>query len=220
MRRLRTWGPIAALIVVLVAGGLYLTRGHPKPSQYVRTFQKGEYRSVPDACKVLSATTLGHLMTRTPQVQPVGGGPGQSECTFTVDVQPNFRILQIQEQAFSPSLAVPTGNGSATANATWNFSQAKDQLTKPSKNSVWPKTTTTPVAGLGDQAFSGEQASHGGAVTDRVTLVVRYRNVLITVQSQAQESGGFGPVSVTELRSAALTAARAAFAAVKKGPTA
>lgn len=186
----------------------------------MRTLQKGEFRSVPNACKVLSATTLRQIMTRAPQVQPVGGGPGQSECTFTVDVQPNFRILQIQEQAFSPSLAVPTGNGSATANATWNFSQAKDQLTKPSKHSVWPAATITPVAGIGDQALSAEQASHGAAVTDRVTLVVRYRNVLITVQAQAQESGGFGPVPVTELRSAALSAARATFAAVQKGPTA
>ena len=115
---------------------------------------------------------------------------------------------------------VPSGNGSATANAAWNFSQARLQILRPPTHSAWPAGRITPVAGLGDQAVTADQTSHGPAVTDRVTVVIRYRNVLITVQAQAQESGGFGPVSFTELRSAALTAARDAFAAVKKQPTA
>lgn len=217
-RRLITWGGLAAVVAVLVAGGLYLTRGHPRPKLYIQTFQKGEFRSVPSACKVLSATTLRQIMARAPKVQPVGGGQGQSQCTFTVDVQPNFRILQIQEQAFSPSL-IPAGNGSATANAVSNYSQARLQILRPSTHSVWPAGRITPLAGLGDEALTADQASRGPAVTDRVTVLVRYRNVLITVQAQAQESGGFGPVPVTELRSAALTAARATMAAVRHEPT-
>ncbi len=77
-----------------------------------------------------------------------------------------------------------------------------------------------PIAGLGDQAVSAVQASRHHIVTDRVTVLVRYRNVLIQVQAQAQENGGFGPVSVADLRAAALTAARGTFAAVQRQPAA
>lgn len=227
-RRLLTWGSVAILIVVLVGGGLYLTRGHPKGSLYVRTLLKGEFRSVPSACKVLSAGALRQAMAGTPMVQPVTGVQGQSECTYTVDVKPAFRILQIQEQAYQPSLAVATGDGSATANAVWNFGWTKDQLAKPPKHAAWSAAKFSPVSRLGGQAVSrlgGQavsafQASVGKVATDRVTVLVRYRNVLIQVWAQAQEGGGFGPVPVADLRSAALTAARAAFAAVQHQPTA
>ena len=220
-RRLLTWGGTALVIAALVAGGLYLTRSPAKNvPHYVRALQKGEFRGVPSACKVLSATTLHQVMAGTPATQPVGGGQGQSECTFTVDVKPAFRILQIQEQAYQPSVAVPTGNGSATANAAWNFSQSKLQLAKPPKHSVWPAARFAPLGGLGDQAVSAVQASRGHVVTDRVIVLVRYRNVMIQVQAQAQENGGFGPVPVADLRSAALTAARSTFAAIQKEPTA
>ena len=207
------------VIAALVAGGLYLTRSHPKANPYVRTLQRGEYRGVPSACKVLSAATLHQVMAGTPKAQLVGGGPGQSQCTFTVDAKPAFRILQIQEQAFPPSFAVPTGNGSATANAAWNFGQARLQILRPPTHSVWPAARISKIAGLGDRALTAAQASRRHIVTDRVTVLVRYRNVLITVQAQAQESGGFGPVPVADLRSAALTAARATFAAVRRQPT-
>lgn len=219
-RRLLTWGGLAVLIVAAVGVSLYLTKSPGKKPPYVTNLQKGEVRAVPSACKVLNAATLHQLMSGTPKSQPIGGGLGQSQCTFTVDVKPAFRILQVQEQAFPPSVGVPSGNGSATANAVWNFSQAKGQLTKPPKHSVWPPASITQLTGLGDQAISAEQASHGRIVTDRVTVLVRYRNVLITVQEQAQESGGFGPVPASVLRSAALTAARDIFAAVRREPTA
>jgi len=221
-RRLLTWGGAAVVIAALVAGGLYLTRSQAKnPHHYQTTFLKGEVRAVPSACKVLSAATLHQVMAGTPQVQPVGGAQGQSECTFTVDSKPAFRVVQIQEQAFSPSLAVPAGNGGATANAAWNFAQAKAQLAKPGKRSVWPAATFSPVSGLGEQAVSAVQASRGQVVTDRVTVLVRYRNVLVQVQvqGQAQEHGGFAPVPVASLRAAALTAVRGTFAAVRRQPT-
>jgi hypothetical protein len=219
-RRLVTWGAAAVIIVALMAGVAYLTSsGSPATGrQYVTTYQKGEVRTVPSACKVLSVTTLHQVMAGTPRSQPVGGGQGQSECTFTVDIKPAFRVLQIQEQAFGPSL-VPSGDGSATANAAWNFGQARQQMSRPAKNSVWPAARFSTVSGLGDQALSTVQVSRGHVLTDRVTVLVRYRNVLIQVQAQAQESGGFGPVPVTALRSAALTAAKDTFAAVRRQPT-
>jgi hypothetical protein len=219
-RRLLTWGGVAALIVVLVGGGLYLTRSHPKGSPYVSTLQKGEFRGVPAACKVLSAATLHQVMAGTPLVEPVAGVQGQSECTYTVDVKPAFRILQIQEQAYQPSLATPTGDGSATANAVWNFGWTKNQLARPPKHAAWSAARFSPVSGLGAQAATAFQTSRGPVATDRFTVLVRYRNVLIQVWAQAQESGGFGPVPVADLRSAAMTAAKGALAAVEHQPTA
>ncbi|HEX9065823.1 MAG TPA: hypothetical protein VF843_11995 [Streptosporangiaceae bacterium] len=216
-RRLVTWGGTAVVIAGLVVGIVYLTSSPAKKAHsYVTAWQKGEIRAVPPACKVLTATTLHQVMAGTPKVVPVGG---QGECTFTVDAKPVFRILQIQEQAFAPSLAVPTGDGSATANAAWNFGQARLGILRPPTHSIWPAARITAISGLGDQAFSAVQKSRGHVVTERATVLVRYRNVQITVQAQAQESGGFGPVPVADLRGAALTAARAALAAVKRQPT-
>ena len=55
----------------------------------------------------------------------------------------------------------------------------------------------------------------GGDTTDEVTVVVRDRNVLITVTMQGQEhGGGFGPVPVATLRAGALAAAHEVLAGI------
>jgi hypothetical protein len=75
------------------------------------------------------------------------------------------------------------------------------------------------VGGLGTAAFTAAQVYQvGGAVTDRATTVVRYRNVVITVVLDGLDRsnrGNYGPVSMSDLSAGSLAAARAAFAKVK-----
>jgi len=218
-RRLETWGGAALVIAVLVAGGLWLTRSHAPKSQFVTTLQRGEFKSVPDACKVLGATELQALLKGPPQrVQPFTASV-HSQCTYTVDAKPVFRLLSLTVQAFTPSLTAP-GSGSATANARYSFGLARTGLAKPSKGTAQPPAKITTIPGLGGAAFSAAQTFHTGMLTNRVTVWVRYRNVLIEVSLMGEASGGFGPVSIPELGNGALSAARIAFAAVKTEPTA
>ena len=89
-----------------------------------------------------------------------------------------------------------------------------------------PKALISAVPGLGQAAFSARQVFHvaGGDKTDRITVIVRERNVLITVQMQGLESSkssgrGFGPVSISQLLAGSLAGARQVAAAVAAGPT-
>jgi hypothetical protein len=58
------------------------------------------------------------------------------------------------------------------------------------------------------------QTEHaGGIMTEVATVVIRDRNVLITVSDSGQESGGgFGPVAVSTLQAGAEAAARSMLA--------
>jgi hypothetical protein len=222
-RRLVTWGS-AALVAVVIAGGVLLITRSPAPkSRFVTTLQRGELRAVPDACKVLGAAALRQLMGGTPKMIQPQQGQAQSECSYTVDAKPTFRVVNVDLQAMRANL-VAVGNGSATADARYSFGAQRIQLAKPSKRTPQPPATITAVPGLGDQAFSAVQAfrpdgTTAKGATDLVTVVARYRNVLITVSFQGQNGQGFGPVSVVALRSAALNVARAALVRVKAQPT-
>ena len=216
-RRLVTWGGGAIVIVVLVGAGLWLTRSPAPKSRFVTTFQKGEFRTVPDACKVVGATELRALLGGVPKsVQPYKGA--ESQCTFTVDAKPTFRVLSLTLQAYPASLTAP-GDGSATANARFSFDLKRNSLVRPPKKKPLPPATITTVRGLGSEALSAVQILHTGQLTDWVTVVVRYRNVVITTSLMADASGGFGPVTVGQLQNGALGVARTAFAAVKALPT-
>jgi hypothetical protein len=222
-RRLVTWGS-AAIVAVVIAGGVFLLTRSPAPkSRFVTTLQKGELRAVPDACKVLGAAALRQLMGGTPKMIQPQRSQAQSECSYTIDAKPTFRVVNVDLQAMQANLVV-VGNGSATADARYSFAQQRTQLAKPSKRIPQPPATITSVPGLGDQAFSAVQAfrpdgTTAKAATDLVTVVARYRNVLITVSFQGQNGQGFGPVSVVALRSAALNVAHTALARVKAEPT-
>jgi hypothetical protein len=216
-RRLVTWGGGAIVIVVLVGAGLWLTRSSAPKSQFVITFQKGEFRTVPDACKLIGATELRALLGGVPgSVQPYKGT--QSQCTYTVDKKPTFRVLSLTLQAFPASLTAP-GNGSATANARFSFDLKRNSLAKPPNKKPLPPAIITTVPGLGSEALSAVQILHTGQLTDWVTVLVRYRNVVITASLMGDASGGFGPVTVGQLQTGALGVARIAFAAVKAQPT-
>src|SRR5262249_47241576 len=193
-------------------------RSHPPKPRYVTTLQPGEFRGVPDACKVYAGADLRQLMRGQPKnIQPQKGQE-QSSCTYTVDAKPTFRVLTILVQAMRASL-VGAGNGSATADAKYTFARQQQLLAKPPKNTAQPPATITPIRGLGDQAFSALQTFPTKAATEVVTLWARYRNVLITVTFQGQAGNGFGPVTAGELRSGALAVVRAALSQVKSEPT-
>jgi hypothetical protein len=220
-RRLLTWGSAAIIVIVIVGGVLLLTRSPAHKSTFVTSLQKGEFRAVPDACKVLGAAALRQLMSGTPKMIQPQRSQAQSECTYTVDARPTFRVVNIDLQAMRANL-VPAGNGSATADARYSFTQQRNLLAKPPKHTPQPPATITAVASLGDRAFSAVQAfkaKAANAATDLVTVVARYRNVLITVSFEGQNGAGFGPVSVVGLRSGALNLAHAALARVKAEPT-
>ena len=89
---------------------------------------------------------------------------------------------------------------------------------RPGPGRYWFSTVVlTPV-----QAFVAVQHEHvTGIDSELVTVVVRERNVLITVSESGQESGhGFGPVPVSTLQAGAEAAARTVLAKARTEPTA
>jgi len=202
-------GVLAAVAVVAVH---YLTEPAVVPSSLITTLQKGEYGSVPDACRAVTAPVLTELLGGAPKIIR----PQLGQCTFTVDAQPRFRELTVRMQALVPNAGY--GNGSATANASYNFSQQRAQLSKPPKHTPQPAATITPVGGLGDKAFVAVQVFRASVITNEVTVLVRYQNVLITAYVQAEISDGFGPAPISQLRVGALAVARALLTAVKAEP--
>jgi hypothetical protein len=216
-RRLVTWGAVAIVLVVATGLGIFLAQSPARKSPFVTHLQKGEFGAVPDACKIVAAAALHEVMSGVPRTIKPQQRQAQSECAFTVDASPVFRVMDVNLQAMGASL-VPVGDGSATANAKYTFSQQVAKLRKPKKDSAQPPATITPVPGLGQQAISAVQIFHDQAATEKVTVLARYRNVLIIISLQGQSGHGFGPVTVDQLRSGALSVARGALARVKAVP--
>ncbi len=171
-------------------------------------------RDVPNACRVIAPSALSTYLNGRPSksVQTFAAAT-KSECTSQVDAKPTFRVLDITMQAYTPSLIAP-GNGSATSYARYTFAQTRQQLKTPPKGTGEPPATITPLSGLGSQALSAVQFYRQGSKTDRVTVLVRVHNVLITVIFWANVGRGFGPVSIPQLQTYALAAARTAATAV------
>ncbi len=209
---------VVAAVVVLAALGKLPFQHQAAPSAdsgLVTTLQPGEFRSVPNACTAVSAATLSqYLPGKIPHVAQ-SQGRTQSQCTWTLDARPNFRVLSVSSQAYAPSL-LASGNGSATFSAIDAYTQQLQTLRSPPKSSKAPRAQLGSAVGLGRYAFTALQVFHvGGDVTDEVTVVVRDRNVLINVTMQGQlRGGGFGPVSVATLRAAALAAAHEVLAGI------
>jgi len=215
----------AAGVIVLAVLALWATNTWPfatsKPapvdSGLVTTFQKGEVHSVPNACTAISSTLLGqYLPGKVSKVSNSAGSATQSQCTWTLDAKPNFRVLTVSSQAYAPSL-LATGNGSATFSAIDAYGQLMQALQNPPKKSKLPKAQMGTAVGLGTVAFTALQVFHpAGTVTHEVTVVVRFRNVIIDITMQGQErGGGFGPVPNATLRAAALAAAHEVLAGIR-----
>ena len=225
-RKVVQLGAVAVIIAVAVAAVLLIHRQHAPAAATgaVKTLLPGEFRSVPDACTAVSAATLSqYLPGRARKVTHSITTSAQNQCSFTVDVKPVFRVLEVTAQQYLP-FGLASGNGSATNNAIDNFALERQGLASPARKSHQPKALIGDVPGLGQGAFTAFQSFHiaGRDITDRLTVVVRDRNVVIIVSLQGLQSGrragGFGPVSVSDLRAGSLAAAREVQAAVAAGP--
>jgi hypothetical protein len=221
-RRVYRWCGVAIVVCVIGAVTAVLaTRSSPKPQLYVTSLQPGEFKSVPSACSSVSASVLDQYLPGSGRkTTNQFSGTTQSECSFTVDAKPVFRLLEVTAQAYQP-LAAASGDGSASANAKDNLAEVKENLVDPGKKSPLSPARITPLTGLGQQAFAASQRETvGDIVSNLVTVVVLDRNVLITVQMTAQQSSGFTSTPTGTLQAGATAAARDVLAKVATQPTA
>jgi hypothetical protein len=219
-RRLLIAGGTAVALVIAVV--VYLESGGPGAANlgfgnFVTNFLPGELQQVPDPCTTVPAATLNQYLpgTRKQAAPPLNSGKN-TQCTWTLDSAPTYRVLEVQLNAYSPS-GLASGNGSATFAAEDAYQTAENGFSSPGSKSGQPKAAVTDLSGMpgGTQtsAFQATQVfNRGGTVTDVANVYVRYRNVIITVVVDGldQSNGGkkYGPVSMSDLTAAANTVAK------------
>jgi hypothetical protein len=229
----RTLVAIGGALVVVIAVSVYFIGFRSSGGStnlgfgsLVTTFLPGEVQSVPDACDTVPSATLSqYLPGTTKQAAPPLNSGTNTECTWTLDNAPTYRVLEVQLEAYTPSALVanangsglvPAGNGSATYAAEAAFASAEYTLETPAANSGQTKAAIVPLSGMpggnDTSAFSATQVLGKNGDTDVATVYVRYRNVIITavVQGLNQTTGAkkYGPVSMSDLTAAATTVAR------------
>jgi hypothetical protein len=215
-------------VACVIAAGItaFVTHHTPKPALYVTSLQPGEFKSVPNACASVTTTVLDQYLP----------GPGrtstselsdstESQCSFTIDRKPLLLVLEVTAQAYQPfaaATAAGSAPGSASANAQDNYALVRQDLTLPPKRSPLSAAEIAVLPGTGQQAFVAVQREHvKGIDSVLVTVVIRERNVLVTVSESGQESGhGFGPVPDSTLQAGAEAAAKAVLAKARAEPTA
>ncbi|MGD0925375.1 MAG: hypothetical protein ABR926_09305 [Streptosporangiaceae bacterium] len=221
-RSMYLWGGVLGVAVLIGAGVWFLVSGGSKPASVpaplVTTFQAGEFRSVPNVCTAVTASTLGQYLPGTRIVaspQSLDGGEA-SLCSWTLDHPPLYRLLNVQVQAYTPN-GLASGDGSATSAATDGYASALQQKESPLKGTNLPKAAIATITGLGTKAFSALQVTRAaGITTDLMTVVVRDRNVVLTAVLQGNSGrGGYGAVSPGQLRAGAIAAARDVLARLK-----
>ena len=222
-RRVYRLSTAAIVVAVLVAGG-WILFGQPKhkPLPYVTTLQAGEFKSVPNACAAVGAEVLNKYLPEPGRTTTQEQADGMnSQCSFTIDKKPTFLVLEVSAVAYEP-FAAASGDGSATHNAQDNFKLTQQGLVQPLPKSPFPPAVITPIPKFGQQAFSAFQREHvTGIVTYVASVIVRERNVLVTVTLSGQQAGhGFGPVSQAALAAGARAAADNVLAKVQGQPTA
>jgi hypothetical protein len=217
-RLLIAGGTVVALAIAVT---IYLMSGGPGAANlgfgsFVTNFLPGELQQVPDPCTTVPAATLNQFLpgTRKEAAPPLNSGTN-TQCTWTLDNPPTYRVLEVGLQAYSPS-GLASGDGSATFAAEDGYQSFENGYTSPGPKSGQPKATVTDLSGMpgGSQtsAFQATQVfNRGGAVTDVANVYVRYRNVIITVVvdglDQSSTGKKYGPVSMSDLTTAATTVA-------------
>lgn len=221
-RRWLFWGIPAAVVVVVavIVVVLVVPGSNPAsvtPGSLITTFLPGEIQKVPLACPAVPVSTLSsYLPGKTKQAAPPAlYGAQDSQCNWTLDQRPTYRLLQLDIRAETPS-GLASGTGSATFAAIDAYAVAMQQKQDPAPNTGAPKGQVTVIKGLGMAAFTATQVYNiEGAVTDVATTVIRYHNVLITVVLNGLDksnNGHYGPVSMNQLAAGSLAVARAAYA--------
>ena len=204
----------AVLAVVLLAGN-QPGPATVTPGSLITTFQPGELKQVPGACNAVpSATVQQYLPGKAKVASPLPvNGSAESACNWTVDKPPVYRLMELNMLAYAPN-GLASGDGSATFAAIDAYDLALQNMQAPPKHSPAPPATVRTLSGFGNQAFSATQVFRvGGAVTDVATVIVRYHNVVVTVTLNGlahSNRGSYGPVSPSQLTSAALAFAQAA----------
>jgi hypothetical protein len=226
-RRRRRWFVMASGLVVVTGAVLavvLLTGGRPGPAavtpgSLITTFQPGELRQVPDACRAVPGATVQQYLPGKAKVAsplPVNGS-AESACNWTIDKPPLYRLMELNLLAYAPN-GLASGNGSATFAATDAYTVALQDMQTPPKHSPAPRATVRVLSGFGNQAFSALRVYHvGGAVTDVATVMLRYHNVVVTVTLNAlahSNRGTYGPVSSSQLAAAAMAFAQTAEASL------
>lgn len=208
-RLIRRWAAVAIALCVVGAGiAAIVTATRTRQLPYVTSMQPGEYKSVPSACTSISAGVLSQYLPGNRTQTNQFAGSQQSQCSFTVDAKPVFRLLEVSAQAYQP-FAAATGNGSASANAQDNVTEARAELATPPKNSPLSPATITALAGFGQEGFTAVQHEQAaGTASNVVTLVARDRNVVVTVVMQGEQAPGFTAVPVATLELGARAAAK------------
>lgn len=179
----------------------------------VTSFLPGEMQKVPDACTSVPSRTLDQYLPGQRKIAspPLNVG-ANSQCTWTLDRPPTYRVLEVNLTAYSPS-GLATGDGSATFAAQDAYAESEAAKQHPGPKSGQPKATVTTVPNLGSNAFEAMQEFQvNGAITDVATVYVRYHNVIIQVVVNGLDKGNgsprYGPVSQGALLSAARAVAQ------------
>jgi hypothetical protein len=221
-RRRRDLIAIGGAVVVVIAVAVYFLIGGSSSStnlgfgSLVTTFLPGELQSVPDACQTVPNAMLSEFLPGSlKQASPPLNSGSDTQCTWTLDSAPTYRVLEVALVAYSPSALY--GNGSATAIAEETFGSSEQGFVKPGPKSGEPTATVTELSGMpggnGTSAFVATQVfNKNGAITDVAHVLVRYRNVVITVVvnglDQANGKKKYGPVTMGDLSTAAKTVAK------------
>jgi hypothetical protein len=238
-KRRRTLFAIGSALVVVIAVAVYFlgfnsSNGSPNLGlgSLVTQFLPGEVQSVPDACNTVPSATLSqYLPGTTKQAAPPLNSGTNTECSWTLDDAPTYRVLQVQIVAYTPSALVanpngtglvPAGNGSATYAAEAGFASSEYSLAHPASDSGQPKATIAALSGMpggnDTSAFLSTQVFSKNGQNDDATVYVRYRNVIVTASLQGlnQTTGAkkYGPVSMSDLTAAAKVVAREVIAKI------
>ena len=199
-RRLLIAGGVVVALAIAVT--VYLLSGGPGAASlgfgnFVTNFLPGELQQVPNPCTTVPAATLQADLPGKPKEAAPPLNSGQStECSWTLDSPPTYRVLDVQFQAYSPS-GLASGDGSATFAAEDAFQSFENGYAKPGTQTGLLSSKVTDLSGMpGGTATSAFQATEvfnrGGATQDLAYVYVRYRNVILRVMVQGlnQSSGG------------------------------
>jgi len=209
-------------VAVVIAVAVYLLTGGSSGSanlgfgSLVTTFLPGELQSVPNACDTVPNAMLSEFLPGSlKQASPPLNSGSDTQCTWTLDSAPMYRVLEVALVAYSPSALY--GNGSATAIAEETFGSSEQGFVTPGPKSGEPTANVTELSGMpggnDTSAFVATQVfNKNGAITDVAHVLVRYRNVVITVVvnglDQANGAKKYGPVTMGDLSTAAKTVAK------------
>jgi len=218
-KRRRLWIAVGSVVAIVAAGLGYLLSGGPGAANlgfgsFVTQFLPGELQQVPNPCTAVPSATLGkYLPGKLKQASPPLNSGADTECTWTLDAAPTYRVLQVQLVAYSPS-GLASGNGSATFAAQDAYESLQNGFTSPGPKSGQPKAVVKDLTGMpggnDTSAFQATQVfNRGGATMDVAKVLVRYRNVIVTVVvdglQQSSKGKNYGPVSMSDLTAAATT---------------